>query len=179
MAGPALDLKVEAPPPRPESEVEPAVVRRRIDEVTRRRASRGIPSYRTASVTDLVKGEEVRLSGRGRGRDWGSAVHQALEAAGRGAPLRESVAGPHDDRGQRLVLPEGALRGDDLGGFGAARQERGLVVGGDLAEPAGVRAEDAADDQPDGDQQEGDERTGASGGGGHGAPESGRRCLDE
>ncbi|MGH7544344.1 MAG: UvrD-helicase domain-containing protein [Gemmatimonadota bacterium] len=84
-AGPGLDMTVQAPPPRPESEVEPAVVRRRIEEVAARRASRGIPSYRTASVSDLVKGEGVRLSGRGRGRDWGSAVHQALEAAGRGA----------------------------------------------------------------------------------------------
>ena len=84
-AGPGLDLKVEAPPPRPESDVEPAVVRRRIEEVTASRASRGVPSYRAATVSDLVKGEGVRLAGRGRGRDWGSAVHQALDAVGRGA----------------------------------------------------------------------------------------------
>jgi ATP-dependent helicase/nuclease subunit A len=83
--GPGLGLTVEAPAPRPESDVEPAVVRRRIEEVTASRAARAAPSYRAATVSDLVKGEGVRLSGRGRGRDWGSAVHQALDAAGRGA----------------------------------------------------------------------------------------------
>ena len=45
----------------------------------------GTASYRAAPVSDLVKGAGAHLSGRGRGRDWGSAVHQALDAAGRGA----------------------------------------------------------------------------------------------
>ncbi|HKY59916.1 MAG TPA: PD-(D/E)XK nuclease family protein, partial [Gemmatimonadota bacterium] len=80
-----LDVQIEAPPQRPESDVDPAVVRRRIEEITAKRASRAVPSYRTTPVSDLVKDEGVRLSGRGRGRDWGSAVHQALDAAGRGA----------------------------------------------------------------------------------------------
>ncbi|HET6342690.1 MAG TPA: UvrD-helicase domain-containing protein, partial [Gemmatimonadota bacterium] len=84
-SGPALDMPVEAPPPRPVSEVDPTVVRRRIDEITSKRKSLAIHSYRAAPVSDLVKGDGVRLTGRGRGRDWGSAVHQALEAAGRGA----------------------------------------------------------------------------------------------
>jgi ATP-dependent helicase/nuclease subunit A len=83
--GPSIDMPVRPPPARPASEVEPAIVRRRIEEVAAQRAARATPSYRSLSVTNLVKGAEFRLSGRGRGRDWGSAVHQALDAAGRGA----------------------------------------------------------------------------------------------
>jgi ATP-dependent helicase/nuclease subunit A len=83
--GPPLDIPVAESPARPVSDVDPAVVRRRIEEIASKRSSLGNPSYRAAPVSDLVKGEEVRLGGRGRGRDWGSAVHQALDAAGRGA----------------------------------------------------------------------------------------------
>lgn len=80
------------------------------------------------------------------------------------------VAGPDDDRGQRLLLPEGPLFGDDLRGLGAARQEGGLVVARDLAEPAGVRAEGSADNEPGEEQQDGQEPTGPSWGGGHRSP---------
>ena len=84
-AGPALDIQVDGPSPRPVTDVDPALVTRRIQEITSKRGSLATPSYRATPVTELVKGEGALLGGRGRGRDWGSAVHQALEAAGRGA----------------------------------------------------------------------------------------------
>src|SRR5690606_1728854 len=84
--------------------------------------------------------------------------------------LRVALRGPYDDGGHRLVLAEGPLLVDDLGGLGAARQEGGLVVGGDLAELPGVGAERAADAQPGDQQDDGDEPAGSSGGEGHGAP---------
>lgn len=74
------------------------------------------------------------------------------------------AAGPDDDHGERLVLPEPLLLGDDRGRLGAARQERRLVVGGDLAETAREGAEGASGDQPESQQDERDEHTGASGG---------------
>ncbi|MGH7556323.1 MAG: UvrD-helicase domain-containing protein [Gemmatimonadota bacterium] len=81
---PRLEMTIEAPAPRPEVAVEPAVVQRRIEAVVVDRASRASPSYRAAPVSELAKGESRHLTGRGRGRDWGSAVHQALDAVGRG-----------------------------------------------------------------------------------------------
>lgn len=107
-----------------------------------------------------VLGEQC---GRDPPRHAGSAVEGGEGTVGRGAPLGKARARPHDDRQERLVLPEGPLGGYDLGGFGAARQERGLVVGGDLTEASGVGAQDSSDDEPDGDQREGNEPARAPG----------------
>jgi len=107
------------------SDVDPAVVRRRIEEITSKRNALAIPSYRAAPVSDLIKGEGFRLSGRGRGRDWGSAVHQALEAAGRGAAGdalarvcraallengRPSNGGEPDELAELITLVESVVR---------------------------------------------------------------------
>ena len=124
-AGPALAMPVEASPPRPVSDVDPSMVRRRIEEITSKRNALAIPSYRAAPVSDLIKGEGFRLSGRGRGRDWGSAVHQALEAAGRGAAGdalarvcraallengRPSNGGEPDELAELITLVESVVR---------------------------------------------------------------------
>jgi hypothetical protein len=100
---------------------------------------------------------------------------EAGEGPRRGlAPVRHrGVPGrcPHDDRGQRLLLAEGPLGGDDLGRFGTARQEGGLVVGRDLAQASREGTEDATEDEPCGDEEDGDEPSGASkGAGGHRSP---------
>ncbi len=69
-----------------------AEMQRRIGMVAERRASRALPTYRAAAVR-LRAGElsagapQAARTGRepaGRGADWGSAVHGALEAALRG-----------------------------------------------------------------------------------------------
>ncbi len=80
-----LALAAAAPVDRPEVALDPGVVRDRVERVRERRAAMGRPSWRAVPVTELAKGESGHPAGRGRGRDWGSAVHQALEAGSRGA----------------------------------------------------------------------------------------------
>ncbi len=94
-------------------------------------------------------------------------VPQACDAA-------VAVGGPDDDRRQCLLLPEGALLVDHLGGLGAAGQEGGLVVGRDLTESPREGAEGAADPEPEEQQQDGNEAAGRPGArtgrGGHLSP---------
>ncbi len=64
-------------------------VAQEIDQVDTARANASLESYRIASVTKRVKhgADSARLFeryGEGRGTRWGSAVHGALEAAGKG-----------------------------------------------------------------------------------------------
>jgi ATP-dependent exoDNAse (exonuclease V) beta subunit len=50
-----------------------------------RRRELACPGYRVVSVTSLVGREVPEAPARGRGAEWGTAVHHALEAAARGA----------------------------------------------------------------------------------------------
>ncbi|MFQ5742894.1 MAG: UvrD-helicase domain-containing protein [Acidobacteriota bacterium] len=57
-----------------------------VEDVGRRRLESAAERYRISSVSTRVKPDDKRLfaSDGGRGASWGNAVHQALEAAGRG-----------------------------------------------------------------------------------------------
>ncbi|MBA8980170.1 hypothetical protein BJ962_006759 [Streptomyces aureorectus] len=71
-----------------------------------------------------------------------------------------SVGGPDDDGGYGVRPGEVLTLFEYAGGLGAARQEGGLVVRGDLAQLARIGAERAADAQPDQQQDDGDEPPG-------------------
>lgn len=81
---------VETPRPDRESLDEPASeILGRIEALRERRDRLGRPTYRTAAVTARAK-DNTAFEGAGgtrsgRGADWGTAVHTAIEAAGRGA----------------------------------------------------------------------------------------------
>src|SRR5690606_20015053 len=81
---------VETPRPDRESLDEPASeILGRIEALRERRDRLGRPTYRTAAVTARAK-DDTAFEGAGgtrsgRGADWGTAVHTAIEAAGRGA----------------------------------------------------------------------------------------------
>ncbi|HEX6132779.1 MAG TPA: UvrD-helicase domain-containing protein [Longimicrobiales bacterium] len=73
-----------------------AEMRAAFDEVAGRRAAHGRPTYRAGAVTDrkrevMIEGESPRLiaaeagaPAAARGTEWGTAVHDALQAAARG-----------------------------------------------------------------------------------------------
>jgi ATP-dependent helicase/nuclease subunit A len=87
----------------------------------------GGESYQIESVTSRVKGgdDEIMIASGGRGADWGSAVHAALEAAGKGAAGKElrdaartilldnelptDAGGEPEDLDELLRLVEGVL----------------------------------------------------------------------
>ena len=92
--------------------------------------------------------------------DHGAAGLQGLELALERGGLAELRAGEsgiafdHDDGRDLLGVAELGLPVLRLGGLGAGGQERGLVVGGDLAQPTERGAADPGDGQP-GDHQDG------------------------
>jgi lipoyl(octanoyl) transferase len=64
---------------------------------------------------------------------------------------------PDEDGGQRLLLGEASLQLRDPRRLRAGREERRVVVLGDLTEPPGERAQRTAHAQPDDHQQDGDQ----------------------
>ncbi len=83
---PASTQRVSLPPPTTPEEIAEAIAR-----IEAERAARAAPGYHAAPVTDRVKPKALEVvpafTGeyiRGRGPDWGRALHGALEAAMRG-----------------------------------------------------------------------------------------------
>jgi ATP-dependent helicase/nuclease subunit A len=73
-------------PPEPESlDLSAESITTRVDELRASRRARATPSYEITSVTKMVKHDAsvFAVDGGGRGRAWGNAVHEALEAANR------------------------------------------------------------------------------------------------
>ena len=101
---------------------------------------------------------------RGRDRtDHGAAGLQGLEPGLERSGLAElgsregGIVLDQHDGGDLLGVPEFCLPVLGRGGFRPGRQERGLVVGGDFAQPAEGGAADAGDRHPGEDQQGRDE----------------------
>ncbi|HEX6309445.1 MAG TPA: UvrD-helicase domain-containing protein [Longimicrobiales bacterium] len=129
-----------------------AGMRAAIDEVAARRASHGRPTYRAAAVTErkrevVVVTEMPRFAGgemigdaAARGTEWGTAVHDALQAAARGlerAGLRlacRNVLIAHDRIGadgeppelDELIAVVQAVLASDV--WGRARRARRMLV---------------------------------------------------
>jgi ATP-dependent helicase/nuclease subunit A len=89
-----LTIRERAPEERVRLEEDSGSLRRRIGEIEARRRRLDQPTYESASVTRRVKGPALKPArvgigaaspSPGRGVEWGSAVHQALEVAKRGA----------------------------------------------------------------------------------------------
>ena len=112
-----------------------------------------------AELYDALQGPAVvARRSAGEGRPATPSVPPSEARAPVAACCWASVTRPRRRRSRRRSRVAVPLRlerlpfGDDLRRLGAARQEGRLVVGGDLAELARVRAEGAPDAQP-GDQQ--------------------------
>lgn len=103
MNWPRLDLPIAAPPERDRLEIPAAVLDEEVSLVAARRRALALPTYHAAPVTRRVKADAETASNAsdkerdpeaeknvdserpaGRGPEWGTAVHGALEAAARG-----------------------------------------------------------------------------------------------
>ncbi len=141
--GPVHPLgEVPAPGRRP-LETDDAAIVAACDAARGARAAAAEPSYQAVAATALAKGDDPALSrgAGGRGRDWGSAVHQGLEAALRGLDgdtLRLACRaallaherpvdrnGEPRELGELLALVE-AIAGSEL--FARARSAERLLV---------------------------------------------------
>ncbi|MGD8330698.1 MAG: UvrD-helicase domain-containing protein [Acidobacteriota bacterium] len=82
-----LDLSPVEPAPREPLQLAPGEMARRVAALQADRAGRAAASYEITSVTKMVKHDTsiFAVDGGGLGRAWGNAVHEALEAANRGA----------------------------------------------------------------------------------------------
>ena len=81
-----IELPDDTAPERRPLEITGDEISGEIDALREDRASRALPSYEIAAVTRLVKHDAsiFAVDQGGLGRSWGNAVHQAMEAVGRG-----------------------------------------------------------------------------------------------
>jgi ATP-dependent helicase/nuclease subunit A len=123
-----LPIVLSDPPPRPELEDDAASILAGASVLAERRRELACPGYRVQSVTSLAGRDVPDAPARGRGAEWGTAVHHALEAAARGASglsLRAvcraalvDAERPADEHGdpveldELLALVEGVLASD-------------------------------------------------------------------
>ena len=121
---PTIARRLEIPPPsdtesrRPALELGVDVITGRIAETERIRAALASPSYQAAPVTARVRAgkqaEAGRGGGAGRGAEWGTIVHRALElgagiwndAGGRGAGGEARTVAAGGSEGDHLAYPE-------------------------------------------------------------------------
>ncbi|HYW09211.1 MAG TPA: UvrD-helicase domain-containing protein, partial [Longimicrobium sp.] len=118
-AGTELRITVAEPEPRPLLEDDAQAILARASALAGRRSDLARPGYRVESVTSLAD-RAAPVPGRpgaaGRGAEWGTAVHHALEAAARGASgnalrvvCRAALVDaerPMDDHGEPAELDE-------------------------------------------------------------------------
>lgn len=80
-----LGIQRRPPPERQRLEVSVREIVGEVDRLAERRRESGRPGYEIQAVSKQVKDdEEIFTRDGGRGSAWGNAVHQSLEAAGRG-----------------------------------------------------------------------------------------------
>jgi ATP-dependent helicase/nuclease subunit A len=125
----ATEVVIEASPPPARHREAPSAadILAEANATEQYRLELGGESYQIESVTSRVKGgdDEIMIASGGRGADWGSAVHAALEAAGKGAAGKElrdaartilldnelptDAGGEPEDLDELLRLVEGVL----------------------------------------------------------------------
>lgn len=85
----AEEIIIESTPPplRTQATSSTAEILAEVEATEERRRELGRETYQIESVTSRAKGgdDQMMTASSGRGADWGSAVHAALEAAGKGA----------------------------------------------------------------------------------------------
>jgi len=122
-----IDIEVTPPPIHTQSPPSTAEILAEVEAIEERRRELGRETYQIESVTSRAKGgnDQIATASGGRGTDWGSAVHAALEAAGKGASgetLREvsrtilldndmptDAEGEPEDLGELVGLVESVL----------------------------------------------------------------------
>lgn len=134
-----LQIALTDPPPRPELEDDAASILAGASALAERRRELACPGYRVQSVTSLTGRGEPGEPARGRGAEWGTAVHHALEAAARGtagAALRTvcraalvDAERPADEHGDPVELDEllalvNGVRASDVWARSAAAEHR-------------------------------------------------------
>jgi len=154
--GEHLDLRPIAPPERQPLHLAPGEMSGRVDALDTARTRRADPSYQITSVTKMVKHDTsiFAVDAGGLGRAWGNAVHEALEAAQRGASeeiraicrtalldndLPVNADGEPEDLDDLLALIE-AVRGSDTWQRAQAAEERLVEAPFALAAKAGESA---------------------------------------